>query len=101
MLNAMQSDASEKSTFCGKILARCLITCIISAGAFAQDITNTLGTNGVFSIKDAATTFLSLRQSDGYIGIGTLTPQSKFDVNGNAQIRGNLSLSATNPNIVI
>lgn len=71
----------------------------LSLAVYSQDITNTLGASGVFSIKDGATTFLSLRQSDGFIGIGTLTPQSKFDVNGNAQIRGNLSLSVTNPYI--
>ena len=59
-----------------------------------------LGAGGVFSIKDSAATFLTLRQSDGFIGIGTLTPQSKFDVNGNAKVSGSLNpaggIDATN-----
>lgn len=35
----------------------------------AQNITNTLGTNGTFSIKDQSTTYLSLNQTDGSLSI--------------------------------
>jgi hypothetical protein len=36
---------------------------------FAQNITNTLGTSGLFSIKDGTTTYLSLDQSNGYLSL--------------------------------
>ncbi len=55
---------------------------LVTQICFTQHVTNTLGTNGVFSIKDGATTFFSLRQSDGYIGIGTTTPNAKLQVSG-------------------
>lgn len=35
----------------------------------AQDITNTLGSSGTFSIKDNSNTFLSLSQSTGYLSL--------------------------------
>lgn len=34
---------------------------------YSQNITNTLGSNGVFSLKDNSTTYLSLNQSSGYL----------------------------------
>ena len=36
---------------------------------FSQNITNTLGTSGVFKIKDASTEYLSLNQSNGQLSI--------------------------------
>ncbi|MBL8008381.1 MAG: tail fiber domain-containing protein [Ignavibacteria bacterium] len=41
----------------------------ISANVFSQNITNTLGTNGLFTIKDASTNFLTLTQSTGQVNI--------------------------------
>ena len=34
-----------------------------------QNITNTLGTTGLFSIKDGSATYLSLNQSNGYLSL--------------------------------
>jgi hypothetical protein len=42
-----------------------------SMGLFAQNITNTLGTNGSFIVRDATTVFLTLKQSNGCVGIGS------------------------------
>lgn len=36
---------------------------------YCQDINNTLGSGGAFTIKYASTTFLSLTQSDGYLNL--------------------------------
>ncbi len=36
---------------------------------YSQNITNTLGTSGVFTIKDNTNTFLSLNQSDGTVSL--------------------------------
>lgn len=36
---------------------------------FGQNITNTLGTSGSFSIKDASAIYLSLNQSNGYLSL--------------------------------
>ncbi len=36
---------------------------------YSQNITNTLGTSGVFTLKDNATTYLSLSQSTGYLSL--------------------------------
>lgn len=35
----------------------------------SQNITNTLGTSGLFSIKDGSATYLSLNQSNGYLSL--------------------------------
>ena len=48
------------------LLAICFF---ISATVFSQSITNTLGTSGIFSIKDASTNFLTLTQSTGQVNI--------------------------------
>jgi len=52
------------------------LSCFISVGihpfgtnVFSQSITNTLGTNGVFTIKDASTNYLTLSQSNGQVNI--------------------------------
>ena len=39
----------------------------VTFNAYTQDITNTLGTDGEFIVKDGSTTFLTLTQSDGHI----------------------------------
>jgi hypothetical protein len=56
-----------------KKLTTILITLLFSGGLFAQNITNTLPTNGNFIIKDATNTFFTLQQSFGNVGIGTTT----------------------------
>ncbi len=52
-----------------KIVA--FIICILSLCSlqFSQNITNTLGTSGLFSIKDASAIYLSLNQSNGYLSL--------------------------------
>lgn len=56
---------------------------LFGAICFAQDITNTLGTSGVFRIKDGATTFFSLLQSNGNVGIGLNNPIGMMEIYGN------------------
>jgi len=55
---------------------------ILTVALSAQDITNTVGSNGNFDIKDASTTFLRVQQSNGNVGIGTTGPYGKLDVRG-------------------
>ncbi|MBK8553190.1 MAG: tail fiber domain-containing protein [Ignavibacteria bacterium] len=45
------------------------VSFFISATVFSQSITNTLGTSGVFTIKDASNNFLTLSQSTGQVNI--------------------------------
>ncbi|HTY38333.1 MAG TPA: tail fiber domain-containing protein [Bacteroidota bacterium] len=62
-----------------------LLTMLFAATAYAQDITNTIGANGFFYIKDAVNTFLRLNQTNGHIGIGTnvsATPRAQLEVGG-------------------
>jgi len=41
----------------------------VSYNTYSQHITNTVGTDGNFSVKDGSDTLLTLRQSDGLLGI--------------------------------
>jgi hypothetical protein len=50
-----------------------LMVLLFSGGLFAQNITNTLPSNGNFIIKDATNTFFTLQQIDGSVGIGSNT----------------------------
>jgi hypothetical protein len=54
-----------------KKLTTILMVLIFGSGLFAQNITNTLPSNGNFFIKDVTNTFFTLQQSTGNIGIGT------------------------------
>ncbi len=45
-------------------------------------INNTLAAGGTFNIKDGTTTFLTLQQSNGYLGIGT-TPNQQLEITKN------------------
>ncbi len=45
------------------------IGCFISVSVHSQSITNTLGTNGIFMIKDASNNYLTLNQSTGQVNI--------------------------------
>ncbi len=49
-------------------IAVLLLACSIASG---QNITNTVGTNGVFIVKDATQTFLTVNPTTGNVGIGT------------------------------
>ena len=54
--------------------------------SFAQsDIINTLGTSGVFSIKDASTNYLTLTQSTGEVNI---LKGLRLEVTGNSSTTG-------------
>jgi len=52
-----------------KIFFTLICNLIICNFQFSQNITNTLGTSGVFSLKDASTTFFSLSQSSGNLSL--------------------------------
>ena len=45
------------------------ISFLISTSVFSQNIVNTLGTSGIFSIKDASSNYLTLTQSNGQVNI--------------------------------
>ena len=51
---------------------------------FAQNITNTLATGGVFSIINGANTYFTVKQSTGLIGIGTnaTDPRAQLEIGG-------------------
>ena len=52
-----------------KALTTLLVLLLISFYTYSQNITNTLGTEGLFTVKDGSTTFLSLSQSDGFLSL--------------------------------
>ncbi|MCX6165534.1 MAG: tail fiber domain-containing protein [Ignavibacteriae bacterium] len=56
-----------------KKLATILMVLLFGGGLLAQNITNTLPSNGNFYIKDATNTFFTLQQNGGYVGIGSNT----------------------------
>jgi hypothetical protein len=64
----MKIKVKPKSRFIGAKLTILFILTFCSA-VYGQDITNTLGSEGVFTIKDTSMTFLSLNQLDGLINI--------------------------------
>ena len=45
------------------------ISCLISMSVYSQSITNTLGSNGLFTIKDASNNYLTLNQMNGQVNI--------------------------------
>lgn len=56
----------------------------ITASVFAQNITNTLATGGIFSIINGANTYFTVKQSTGLIGIGTnaTDPRAQLEIGG-------------------
>ncbi|MCX7877613.1 MAG: hypothetical protein N2510_03110, partial [Ignavibacteria bacterium] len=46
-----------------------LISILFCGTLLAQNISNTLGTSGIFTIKDNTNTFFSLNQSNGTINL--------------------------------
>jgi trimeric autotransporter adhesin len=70
MKKIMKSFPVFLQRFFNKISFTVLFLIICSPSLlFPQNITNTLGTNGIFSIKDASNTFLSLNQVNGYFSL--------------------------------
>ena len=66
-----------------KIMKKLVILVVVVLAAIslsAQSITNQIGTDGTFTVKDASNTFLTVKQSDGFVGIGTITPGNVFHV---------------------
>ena len=45
------------------------LSCFISVCVYSQNITNTVGTGGIFTIKDVSNDFLTLNQSNGQVNI--------------------------------
>jgi hypothetical protein len=70
-----------------------LILALFSISVFGQNnITNTLGTGGTYSIKDASTTFLTLQQSTGAVDVtGVVTLNSLLNIKGGTSA-GQISL---------
>lgn len=52
-----------------KTLTTLFLFILLSVNALAQNVTNTLGSNGIFYIKDASNNFLTLSQSTGQVNI--------------------------------
>ena len=46
-----------------------LVICVCSTTMFSQNITNTLGTSGLFIIKDGSNNYLTLDQSTGQMNV--------------------------------
>lgn len=53
-------------------------------GVYAQNITNTLATGGIYSIINGANTYFTVKQSTGLIGIGTneTDPKAQLEIGG-------------------
>lgn len=62
---------------------------MLTTAVFSQHITNTLGTSGLFKIKDAANTYFTLTQSNGYIELlKSLKLQETTDLNTGVIYKG-------------
>jgi trimeric autotransporter adhesin len=83
MLNPIKSTNSWKTLLF-------IIFSFIAAGLYSQNITNTLSTGGSFIIKDAATTFLTFKQSNGYLGLGVI-PNEQFEITKNFRLPNSTS----------
>ena len=62
-----------------------LFSVLLSSPAlFAQDIINTLGAGGLFYVKDAVNTYMTLKQSTAHVGIGlnVTNPRATLEVGG-------------------
>jgi trimeric autotransporter adhesin len=57
---------------------------LFSPALFAQNITNTLATGGIFSIINGASTYFTVKQSTGLVGIGTnaTDPKAQLEIGG-------------------
>lgn len=52
-----------------KVLIQLTLIILLCEASFGQNITNTLGTNGLFTIKNSLTTYFTLSQANGYVTI--------------------------------
>lgn len=52
-----------------KVLIQITLIVLICEASFGQNITNTLGANGLFTIKNSLTTYFTLSQANGYVTI--------------------------------
>jgi hypothetical protein len=57
----------ESQSIISKLLIIIACSLILAGASRAQNITNTLGSSGIFRIKDASTTYFSLSQSGGFV----------------------------------
>jgi hypothetical protein len=57
---------------------------LCSPAVFAQNITNTLSTGGIFSIVNGSNTYFTVKQSTGLLGIGTnaTDPRAQLEIGG-------------------
>jgi hypothetical protein len=57
---------------------------VCSNTLFAQNITNTIATGGIFSIVNGANTYLTVKQSTGLVGLGTnaTDPRAQLEIGG-------------------
>jgi len=55
-------------------------------------INSTLGSGGSFTVKGATSDSLLVVNDNGKIGVGTVNPAEKLDVNGNLKVRGAVRL---------
>ena len=65
-LNILKTNIQERTM---KLIINFFLIAGFSASLFAQNITNTLGTLGVFTIKDGSTNYFTLSQSTGQVNI--------------------------------
>lgn len=65
------------------------VSVVLLNTVYGQNITNTLGTNGSFKIKDGVNTFFTLTQSNGYIEFNkSLKLQETTDINTGVIYKG-------------
>jgi trimeric autotransporter adhesin len=60
------------------------LTLVFTSTVFAQNITNTLASGGIFSILNGANTYFTVKQSTGLVGIGTnaTDPKAQLEIGG-------------------
>jgi hypothetical protein len=52
-----------------KTITLILLLAVLALPAYSQNITNTLGTGGIFTVKDASNNYLTVSQSDGLLSL--------------------------------
>jgi hypothetical protein len=72
-----------------------LVFLFLSLNVFSQSITNTLGTNGSYIVKDATRTFFIINQSTGDVSIGSTT----FDATNPEQLKVDAGIT-TSKNLI-
>lgn len=77
--NLVKKEDSMRTILC---IAGLLAVLPILGRAQSGSINNTLGTGGSFKVKSATSDSLLVVKDNGNVGIGTASPGSKLDVNG-------------------